>query len=130
MVAYDCFHFSSFHDFLDRFLFLIRCFSCILSMHLGCPLELPFSLFIYFQKHLSKLYHKNFFFVHPYRKLFSNVAPTKSILHFYLFQNSKHFSKLQQTNPSLVQTSFVFWPSKIFPFIKDMHERERERANL
>ena len=33
--AADYFHFSSFHDFLDIFLFLVRRLSCILHMYLG-----------------------------------------------------------------------------------------------
>jgi hypothetical protein len=38
MAAYDCFHISSFYKFFVLFLFLVRCFSCILPMCLGAPL--------------------------------------------------------------------------------------------
>jgi hypothetical protein len=38
IVAYSCFHISSFHDFLISFLLLFRCFSSIFYVYLGAPL--------------------------------------------------------------------------------------------
>ena len=38
MIAYDCFHISSFHDSLGFFFFfLARCFSCIFLVYLDVP---------------------------------------------------------------------------------------------
>jgi len=38
--AFECLYITRFNDFLDFFLFLVKCLSCILSVYLGCALSL------------------------------------------------------------------------------------------